>query len=303
AVEVQLQREELSDLRKTERDTSTWNFLKTHSPSVVVAVAKRNLFTAARILHTDFKQKQVIPLNDSVKASQPWKILSYLAKDGEDLRGYNREDLDYIATHRTSRHEIICNRVTIENLRYGGGGNKWNVQNISSTSTCLCSSSRIMSPSICWLCNLFRESTRGINSKISMEEVLQWSQSFEKLMATKHGPLIYKSYLRTEYSDENIEFWLACEKYKKIVSQKKRLSVAQKLFMEYIQPQAPKEINIDSSTRDDIITNIQEPAQSCFDEAQKIVYMHMERDSYPRFLQSEIYQNITLSTRRPDLLY
>ncbi|XP_066480640.1 regulator of G-protein signaling 13 [Tiliqua scincoides] len=156
----------------------------------------------------------------------------------------------------------------------------------------------IMSPSICWLCNLFRENTRGINSKVSVEEVLQWSQSFEKLMATKHGPMIYKSYLRTEYSDENIEFWLACEKYKKIASQKKRFSVAQKLFKEYIQPQAPKEINIDSSTREDIITNIQEPTQSCFSEAQKIVYMHMERDSYPRFLQSEIYQSVSLSSRR-----
>lgn len=120
---------------------------------------------------------------------------------------------------------------------------------------------------------------------------MQWSQSFEKLMTTKHGPMIYKSYLKTEYSDENIEFWLACEKYKKIASQKKRFSVAQKLFKEYIQPQAPKEINIDSSTREDIITKIQEPTQSCFNEAQKIVYMHMERDSYPRFLQSEIYKS------------
>ncbi|XP_053101859.1 regulator of G-protein signaling 13 [Hemicordylus capensis] len=149
-----------------------------------------------------------------------------------------------------------------------------------------------MSPSICWLCNLFRDSTNGISSKISLEELLEWSQSFEKLMATKYGPMIYKAYLRTEYSDENFEFWSACEKYKKIASQKRRTAVAWKLFKEYIQPQAPREINIDSPAREGIITNIQEPTQSCFDEAQKIVYMHMERDSYPRFLQSEIYQNL-----------
>lgn len=52
------------------------------------------------------------------------------------------------------------------------------------------------------------------------------------------------------------------------------------------------QINIDSSTRDAIIKSIQEPTQTCFEEAQKIVYMHMEMDSYPRFLKSEMYQNL-----------
>ncbi|KAM6458068.1 regulator of G-protein signaling 13 isoform 2-T3 [Liasis olivaceus] len=157
-----------------------------------------------------------------------------------------------------------------------------------------------MNRSICWLCSLFRDGTNTVISKISLEEVLLWSQSFEKLMATKYGPIVYKSYLKTEYSDENMEFWLACERYKKILSQRKRISEAQKLFKEYIQPQAPKEINIDSPVREGITMKIQEPTQSCFDEAQKIVYLHMERDSYPRFLSSEIYQSLifTLSAQQ-----
>uniref|UniRef100_A0A8C8RY39 Regulator of G protein signaling 13 n=1 Tax=Pelusios castaneus TaxID=367368 RepID=A0A8C8RY39_9SAUR len=106
------------------------------------------------------------------------------------------------------------------------------------------------------------------------------------------GPVIYKTYLKTEYSDENMEFWTACEAYKKIASRRKRISLARKIFKNYIQSQAPKEINIDSPAREAIIRNIQEPTRSCFDEAQRIVYMHMERDSYPRFLGSEIYQKL-----------
>uniref|UniRef100_A0A8C0BKJ8 Regulator of G protein signaling 13 n=1 Tax=Buteo japonicus TaxID=224669 RepID=A0A8C0BKJ8_9AVES len=82
------------------------------------------------------------------------------------------------------------------------------------------------------------------------------------------GPMIYKAYLKTEHTY-------------KITSQKKRISVARKLFTSYIQPQAPNELNIDSPARKAIIKNIQEPTQSCFDEAQKIIYMHMERDFYP----------------------
>lgn len=61
----------------------------------------------------------------------------------------------------------------------------------------------------------------------------------------------------------------------------------------------PFQINIDSSTRETIIRNIQEPTETCFEEAQKIVYMHMERDSYPRFLKSEMYQEL-LKTIQPD---
>ncbi|XP_070605114.1 regulator of G-protein signaling 13 [Erythrolamprus reginae] len=161
-----------------------------------------------------------------------------------------------------------------------------------------------MNRSICWLCSLFRDGTNRVISRISLEEVLQWSQSFEKLMATKYGPIVYKSYLKTEYSDENMEFWLACEKYKKILSQRKRISEAQKLFKEFIQPQAPKEINIDSPVREGITLEIQEPTRCCFDEAQKIVYLHMERDSYPRFLSSEIYQSFifTLSAQQQSTL-
>nr|XP_023404944.1 regulator of G-protein signaling 13 [Loxodonta africana] len=151
---------------------------------------------------------------------------------------------------------------------------------------------RKMSRRTCWMCKKCRDGSKRPPSNLTLEEVLQWAQSFEKLMATKYGPVLYAAYLKMEHSDENIKFWMACETYKKIASQRSRISMAKKLHKIYIQPQSPKEINIDSSTRETIIKNIQEPTQTCFEEAQKIVYMHMERDSYPRFLKSEMYQQL-----------
>ncbi|XP_063262857.1 regulator of G-protein signaling 13-like [Prinia subflava] len=93
--------------------------------------------------------------------------------------------------------------------------------------------------------------------------------------------MIYKTYLKIEHIDENIEFWLACEAYKKVTSQRKRISMARKLFTSYIQPQAPNEINIDSPARKAIMRNIQEPTQSCFDEAQRIIY-RLDMHSLPK---------------------
>lgn len=147
-----------------------------------------------------------------------------------------------------------------------------------------------MSGHICWICKLCR--AKRLPSDLTLEEVLGWAQSLESLMATKYGPEVYTAYLKLEHSDENIKFWMACETYKKIASRRGRISRAKKLYSIYIQPQSPREINIDSSTRDAIIKSIQEPTQTCFEEAQKIVYMHMEMDSYPRFLKSEMYQNL-----------
>ncbi|XP_007950350.2 regulator of G-protein signaling 13 [Orycteropus afer afer] len=155
---------------------------------------------------------------------------------------------------------------------------------------------RKMSRWTCWFCKKCRDESKRPPSNFTLEEVLQWAQSFEKLMATKYGPVVYAAYLKMEHSDENITFWMACETYKKIASQRSRISMAKKLYKIYIQPQSPREINIDSATRETIIKNMQEPTQTCFEEAQKIVYMHMERDSYPRFLKSELYQKLLKTT-------
>ncbi|XP_054432556.1 regulator of G-protein signaling 13 [Pteronotus mesoamericanus] len=149
-----------------------------------------------------------------------------------------------------------------------------------------------MSRRACWICRMCRDVSERPLSNLTVEEVLGWAQSFEKLMATKHGPVAYAAYLKMEHSEENIKFWMACETYKKIASRWSRVSQAKKLYRIYIQPQSPREINIDSSTRETILRNIQEPTQTCFEVAQRIVYMHMERDSYPRFLKSEMYQKL-----------
>lgn len=56
------------------------------------------------------------------------------------------------------------------------------------------------------------------------------------------------------------------------------------------------QINIDQKTRERIQHNIETPSAVCFDDAQKIVYGLMERDSYPRFLKSDIYRTLMDST-------
>lgn len=135
--------------------------------------------------------------------------------------------------------------------------------------------------------------TNTTSSNISPEAALKWSDSFEEVMKDSDGVETFSQFLRSEFSEENIEFWLACEEYKTIDSETKLASKAKYIYTVYIESDAPKEVNIDYSTKAAIQRNIAQPTKSCFEAAQMKVYSLMKKDSYPRFLLSDIYLRLT----------
>lgn len=58
------------------------------------------------------------------------------------------------------------------------------------------------------------------------------------------GLEVFQAFLRTEFSEENLEFWLACEDFKKVKSQSKMAAKAKKIFAEFIAIQACKEVRL-----------------------------------------------------------
>ncbi|XP_033839079.2 regulator of G-protein signaling 18 [Periophthalmus magnuspinnatus] len=135
--------------------------------------------------------------------------------------------------------------------------------------------------------------TNTPSRNISAEAALKWSDCFEEVMKDSDGVEIFSQFLRSEFSEENMEFWLACEDYKTIDSETKLLSKAKYIYTVFIESEAPKEVNIDYSTKMAIEQSISEPTKSCFDAAQKKVYSLMQKDSYPRFLHSDLYLHLT----------
>lgn len=55
--------------------------------------------------------------------------------------------------------------------------------------------------------------------------------------------------MKSEFSDENIEFWLLCEDYKKMKSSFRMSSRAKKIFKRYIQAEAPREVSREECIR------------------------------------------------------
>ncbi|XP_067863147.1 regulator of G-protein signaling rgs-2-like [Heptranchias perlo] len=139
---------------------------------------------------------------------------------------------------------------------------------------------------------------------LSLEEVTAWSQSFHQLLKNPTGRNILMEFLQSEHSDENILFWLACEELKREDHIANIAEIAKSIYLDYISILSPKEVSIDASVRETIDKNMAMPTADMFDEAQVQIYVLMQRDSYPRFLNSPIYksllQNITASANALD---
>ncbi|XP_063057288.1 regulator of G-protein signaling 5a [Engraulis encrasicolus] len=128
--------------------------------------------------------------------------------------------------------------------------------------------------------------------KPTPEEAAQWRESLDRVLANDYGVATFGNFLRSEFSEENIEFWAACEDFKKTKNPMKMSTKAKKIYEDFIQTGGPKEVNIDHVTKDVTLRNLVDLSSATFDLAQSRIFTLMEKDSFGRFLRSEMYQEL-----------
>jgi regulator of G-protein signaling 3 len=57
------------------------------------------------------------------------------------------------------------------------------------------------------------------------------------------GLELFRQFLRSEYSEENLEFWIACEEYRTMRDERQLVPQAQKIFTDFVAIQAPREVS------------------------------------------------------------
>ncbi|KAF7202830.1 regulator of G-protein signaling 4 [Nothobranchius furzeri] len=122
-------------------------------------------------------------------------------------------------------------------------------------------------------------------------EVEKWKESFSHVMSSDVGRVVFTSFLKSEFSQENVDFWTACEDYRK-TPPSKMATKAKQIYQQYVAADAPNEVNLDATTRDKTRQEVENGSPACFDEAQKMIYALMEKDSYRRFLKSKLIQDL-----------
>ncbi|CAB3228009.1 unnamed protein product [Arctia plantaginis] len=126
----------------------------------------------------------------------------------------------------------------------------------------------------------------------TLEEIQSWGQSFDRLMRSAAGRKVFRDFLRGEYSEENIMFWLACEELKRETDPDAVEEKARFIYEDYISILSPKEVSLDSRVREVVNRNMVEPTPHTFDDAQLQIYTLMHRDSYPRFVNSPLFKTL-----------
>lgn len=90
---------------------------------------------------------------------------------------------------------------------------------------------------IIFCCEFFKRPT--------IDEVRCWSDNFDRLMQSPSGRYYFRDFLRSEYSEENMLFWMACEELKnelhnpEIVEEK-----ARNIYEDYISILSNKEVRL-----------------------------------------------------------
>eukprot|EP00118_Oscarella_pearsei_P012187 m.87388 g.87388 ORF g.87388 m.87388 type:complete len:563 (+) comp36542_c0_seq4:1393-3081(+) len=132
--------------------------------------------------------------------------------------------------------------------------------------------------------------SRGPSLSVSPESIEAWKASFEGLVKDQDGLDVFRRFLESEFSDENILFWMACEEMKQMKRQDLEHK-AKQIYADYIASDAPMEVNLDAETKKTVIPFLDNPSHTMFERAQKAIFYLMERDSYKRFLESEEFRS------------
>uniref|UniRef100_A0A7N6FFU2 Regulator of G protein signaling 11 n=1 Tax=Anabas testudineus TaxID=64144 RepID=A0A7N6FFU2_ANATE len=121
--------------------------------------------------------------------------------------------------------------------------------------------------------------------------VERWSFSFMELLSDPMGRQEFMTYLEKEFSAENLCFWQACEDIRH-GENSKIVEKVDEVYKSFLAPGAARWVNIDSKTMDKTLEGIKHPHHFVMDDAQMHIYFLMKKDSYPRYLKSDLYKNL-----------
>ena len=121
-----------------------------------------------------------------------------------------------------------------------------------------------------------------INEKSSSEigRVTKWATGFEKLLEDPLGLQIFTEFLKKEFSEENITFWVRCEKFKKLSGEEMRRE-SELIWSTYLDTASMHQINVDNKARShcrDALAS-QQPNAAMFETAQSQIFALMKYDS------------------------
>ncbi|XP_051266068.1 regulator of G-protein signaling 6 [Dicentrarchus labrax] len=133
----------------------------------------------------------------------------------------------------------------------------------------------------------------------SQQRVKKWGFSLEEALKDPAGQELFLKFLESEFSSENLRFWLAVQDLKRM-PQQDVAQRAQDIWAEFLAEGAPSSINLDSHSYERTSQNLKDPGRYSYEDAQDHIYKLMKSDSYTRFLRSNVYQDLLMARKKPE---
>ena len=118
-------------------------------------------------------------------------------------------------------------------------------------------------------------------------------RDFEEMLMNSIGVKYFQQFVDSQYSGENLKFYLEAEKYQSLQDGSSAMKqMAKTMYERFISPDSAEQINIDNKCFTNIKNSYLYAGPSLFCEAQNIILRNMERDSLVRFLRSPLYETM-----------
>lgn len=113
---------------------------------------------------------------------------------------------------------------------------------------------------------------------------------FKEFLNRPENVELFHEFLKTQYCQENIDFYLACEKYRKLDHNSTGNILiqfnARQIFNDYLSENAKQPVNVNADCITTIQRNLNQPTPYLFRDAQQEVFNLMRSDCYPRFCKT-----------------
>uniref|UniRef100_A0AAY5EX84 RGS domain-containing protein n=1 Tax=Electrophorus electricus TaxID=8005 RepID=A0AAY5EX84_ELEEL len=131
----------------------------------------------------------------------------------------------------------------------------------------------------------------------TQSRVKRWGFGIDEVLKDPAGREQFLKFLESEFSSENLSFWLAVQELKRRPVKEVPCRV-QEIWQEFLAPGAPSAINLDSKSYDKTTQNVKDPGRYSFEDAQEHIYKLMKSDSYSRFIRSSVYQELLQAKKK-----
>ncbi|XP_068110202.1 regulator of G-protein signaling 6 isoform X3 [Hyperolius riggenbachi] len=136
-----------------------------------------------------------------------------------------------------------------------------------------------------------------VSKEPSQQRVKRWGFSLDEVLKDQVGREQFLRFLESEFSSENLRFWLVVQDLKRQPLQEVPKRV-EEIWAEFLAPGAQSAINLDSHSFEKTSQNVKDPGRYTFEDAQEHIYKLMKSDSYARFLRSQIYQDLLMMKKK-----